>query len=362
MRYEGKEVERENQAEITNKIPGDCDMGFLRVSKVCAHDGSACVGWGMPLSAIPFSLLRVGARPALVLLCLLLCPGLSAYAAPRSVGDWVVEVPAGWKTQEEGNQVLLSSPKEDCYVTMLEKDCFNGDLDLLAKASASVTGGNDLRTLGEGKGVVFADKIARYWVGLADDKYMEVSVGHACRGVGPIAKSLKISPKAKNAAPLNKLLAVAQGPENTRWLVTGDRPDDARPVEPADPTGDRPDFAALADLAAPARAPHEKTIPEGWRTTHTGQWTIYDKPGEKVWYAVGLYPLRKVENGKWGTDLIDLARKLKGINITTGEGTVDFYTREGGIGTVLTNDANTVVELYYPEDDANLAELREALH
>ena len=56
------------------------------------------------------------------------------------------------------------------------------------------------------------------------------------------------------------------------------------------------------------------------------------------------------------------ARRLEGINITTGEGTVDFYTREGGIGTVLTNDANTVVELYYPEDDANLAELREALH
>ena len=48
-----------------------------------------------------------------------------------------------------------------------------------------------------------------------------------------------------------------------------------------------------------------------------------------MWYAVGLYPLKKVENGKWGTDLIDLARKLKGINITTGEGTVDFYTREG---------------------------------
>ena len=37
-------------------------------------------------------------------------------------------------------------------------------------------------------------------------------------------------------------------------------------------------------------------------------------------------------------------------------------TLEGGIGTVLTNDVNTVVELYYPEDDANLAELREALH
>ncbi len=273
MRYEGKEVERENQAEITNKIPGDCDMGFLRVSKVCAHDGSACVGWGMPLSAIPFSLLRVGARPALVLLCLLLCPGLSAYAAPRSVGDWVVEVPAGWKTQEEGNQVLLSSPKEDCYVTMLEKDCFNGDLDLLAKASASVTGGNDLRTLGEGKGVVFADKIARYWVGLADDKYMEVSVGHACRGVGPIVKSLKIFPKAKNAAPLNKLLAVAQGPENTRWLVTGDRPDDARPVEPADPTGDRPDFAALADLAAPPQLRREKpSLKAGaQRTPDSGQ-------------------------------------------------------------------------------------------
>ncbi|MPL82428.1 hypothetical protein SDC9_28371 [bioreactor metagenome] len=362
MRYEGKEVERENQAEITNKIPGDCDMGFLRVPKVCVHDGSACVGWGMPRSAIPFLWLQAAAKPAFVLLCLLLCPGLSAFAAPRTVGDWVVEVPAGWKTQEEGNQVLLSSPKEDCYVTMLEKDCFNGDLDLLAKASASITGGNDLRTLGEGKGVVFADKIARYWVGLANDKYMEVSVGHACRGVGPIVKSLKISPKAKNAAPLSKLLAVAQGPENTKWLVTGDRPDDARPVEPADPTGDRPDFAALADLAAPAPAPHEKTIPQGWSTTHTGQWTIYDKPDEKVWYAVGLYPFKKVENGQWGTDLIDLARKLKGINITTGEGTVDFYTREGGIGTVLTNDANTVVELYYPEDDANLAELREALH
>lgn len=208
-----------------------------------------------------------------MLLCLLLCPGLSAFAAPRSVGDWVVEVPAGWKTQEEGNQVLLSSPKEDCYVTMLEKDCFNGDLELLAKASASITGGNDLRTLGEGKGVVFADKIARYWVGLADDKYMEVSVGHACRGVGPIVKSLKIFPKAKNAAPLNKLLAVAQGPENTRWLVTGDRPDDARPVEPADPTGDRPDFAALADLAAPAPAPREKpSLKAGaQRTPDSGQ-------------------------------------------------------------------------------------------
>ena len=180
-------MERENQAEITNKIPGDCDMGFLRVSNVCAHDGSACARWGMSRSAIPFSWLEAGARPALVLLCLLLWPGLSAFAAPRSVGDWVVEVPAGWKTQEEGNQVLLSSPKEDCYVTMLEKDCFNGDLDLLAKASASITGGNDLRTLGEGKGVVFADKIARYWVGLADDKYMEVSVGHG--GAGELLRS-----------------------------------------------------------------------------------------------------------------------------------------------------------------------------
>jgi len=37
-------------------------------------------------------------------------------------------------------------------------------------------------------------------------------------------------------------------------------------------------------------------------------------------------------------------------------------TRAGGIGSVQNSDANTVVELYYPDDDASLAQLREALH
>lgn len=334
-------------------------MDFLRLFNQRAYTGSVHGGFAIPASTFRFARLRTCVKPGFALLCLLLWPNHSAMAAPRTVGAWGVELPSGWKIEQEGNSVLFNYPKEDCYVTVLERDCFNGDLDLLAQNSANVTGGNDLRSLGEGKGVIFADKIARYWVGLAGDKYMEVSVGHTCRGAGHIVKSLKISPKAKNADQLNKLLAVAQDPENTKWLVVGDRPDDAKPVEPATPTGDMPDFAALADPAA--AAPQEKTIPEGWRTTHIGQWTIYDKPGEKVWCAVGLYPLIKVENGQWGTYLIDLARKMDGINITTGEGTVDFFTREGGIGSVLTNDSNTVVQLFYPEDDANLAELREVL-
>jgi len=310
------------------------------------------------------SILNASTRKTLLvpgLLCLMLCPGILAFAAPRAVGDWRVELPAGWKTQEEGNQALFSTPKEDCFVTVLEKDCFNGDLDILAKASANITGGHDLRTLGEGKGVVFADRGARFWVGLVDDKYMEVSVGHSCRGVGPIVKSLKVSSGVEGAAALDKLLAVLHSPENSKWLVTGDRPDNARPVEPDDPTGDMPDFAALGDASVAPASP-ERTIPEGWRTTQTGPWTIYDKPGEKVWLAVGLYPLNKDSGGRWGVSLIELARRLGGINIGTGEGTVDFVTRAGGIGSVQNSDANTVVELYYPDDDASLAQLREALH
>ena len=188
---------------------------------------------------------------------------------------------------------------------------------------------------------------------------MEVAVGHKCKGAGPIIKSLKPSAKAKDAAPLDKLLAVLNSPENAKWLATGDRPDDAKIVEPPDPTGDMPNFAALGDGAA--AAPKEKPIPAGWRTAQHGQWTVYDKTDDKVWLAVGLYPLTKDPEGKWGASLIELARKVGGINIVTGEGTVDFATREGAMGTVQTTEANTVVELHYPDDDGSLAELREAL-
>lgn len=303
---------------------------------------------------------RVGASALLGLCCLALYPSVSV-AAPRTVGDFSIELPAGWKAVEEGNCLVVSSPKDDCYITVLGQDCVNGDLELMAKSSAKATNGNDLRTLDEGKGVVFADRTGRFWVGLLDDKYMEVVVGHKCKGAGPIMKSLKPSAKAKNPAPLDKLLAVMNTPANAKWLATGDRPDDAKIVEPADPTGAMPNFAALGDgLAVPA--PQEKTIPAGWRTTQNGPWTVYDKPDDKVWLAVGLYPLTKDPEGKWVASLIELARKVGGINIVSGEGTVDFMTREGAVGTVQTTDANTVVELYYPDEDGGLDELREALH
>ena len=333
-------------------------MGISRFLDDSARH-SATYGGACRLSAA--RLRRSGATVMLGLCCLMLCPGNAAVAAPRTVGDFSIELPAGWKTEQEGNSLLFNSPKEDCYISVLEKDCFNGDLDLLAKASANITGGNDLRTLGEGKGVVFADRGGRYWVGLLDDKYLEVTVAHKCSGVGPIIKSLKPSPKAKNAASLEKLLAVVHSPENAKWLATGDRPDDAKCVEPPDPTGDMPNFASFGDGSA-APASQEKTIPAGWRTTHTGQWTIYDKADDKVWLAVGLYPLKKDPEGQWGVSLIELARKLGGINISTGEGMVDFMTREGALGTVQNTDANTVVELHYPDDDGGLAELREALN
>ena len=303
---------------------------------------------------------QLGATALIGLFYLAFGAGLSV-AAPRTVGNFSIELPAGWKAAEEGNCVVLSSPKDDCYITVLEQDCFNGDLELLAWHSANTTNGSDLRTLGEGKGVVFADRIARFWVGLLDDKYMEVAVGHKCRGAGPIMKSLKLSAKAKDVAPLEKLLAVVHSPENAKWLATGDRPDDAKIVEPSDPTGDMPNFAAMGDGSA-AAAPNEKPIPSGWRITQNGQWTIYDKPDDKVWLAVGLYPLKKDSEDKWGASLIELARKVGGINIVTGEGMIDFITREGAMGTVQTTDTNTVVELYYPDDDGGLAELREALH
>lgn len=303
---------------------------------------------------------RSSAVALLGLCCLVLSPGGSV-AAPRTVGDFSVELPSGWKVVEEGNSLVISSPKEDCCITVLEQDCFNGDLELMAKSSANTTNGSDLRTLGEGKGVVYADRVGRYWVGLLNDKYMEVTVGHKCKGAGAIMKSLKPSAKAKDAAPLDKLLAILNSPENAKWLATGDRPDDAKIVEPPDPTGDMPNFAALGDASAAAVA-QEKTIPSGWRTTQHGQWTVYDKPDDKVWLAVGLYPLTKDPEGKWVASLIDLARKVGGINIVSGEGTVDFMTREGALGTVQTTDANTVVELYYPGEDGGLDELREALH
>lgn len=301
---------------------------------------------------------QVGATALLGLCFLALSPSLSV-AAPRTVGDFSVELPAGWKAVEEGNCLIVSSPKEDCYITVLGQTCYNGDVELMAISSANTTNASDLRTLGEGKGVVYADRVGRYWVGLLNDKYMEVNVGHKCKGAGPIIKSLKPSAKAKDAAPLDKLLAVLNSPENAKWLATGDRPDDAKIVEPPDPTGDMPNFAALGDGAA--AAPKEKPIPAGWRTTQHGQWTVYDKTDDKVWLAVGLYPLTKDPEGKWGASLIELARKVGGINIVTGEGTVDFATREGAMGTVQTTEANTVVELHYPDDDGSLAELREAL-
>ena len=320
-------------------------MGMLHLLRGSACHSSAAV-------------LRLGAAALLGVCCLALRPSASV-AAPRTVGDFGVELPAGWKAVEEGNSLLISSPKDDCYITVLEQDCFNGDLELMARASANTTNGSDLRSLGEGKGVVYADRVGRYWVGLLDDKYMEVTVGHKCKGAGAIIKSLKPSAKAKDAAPLGKLLAVLNSPDNAKWLATGDRPDDAKIVEPPDPTGDMPNFAALGDGAT--AAPKEKTIPAGWRTTQHGQWTVYDKADDKVWLAVGMYPLTKDPEGKWGASLIELARKVGGINIVTGEGTVDFATREGAMGTVQTTEANAVVELHYPDDDGSLAELREAL-
>ena len=309
----------------------------------------------------PAGLRRSGAAVVLGLCCMVLCPGVSAFAAPRTVGEFSVELPAGWKSEEEGSGLLFSAPKDDCYITVLQKDCYNGEIDLLARASANTTGAHDMRTLGEGKGVVFADRGARYWVGLLDDKYMEVSVAHKCRGVGPIIKSLKLAPKANNASALDKLLAVVHSPENTKWFVTGEGADSAKAVEPADPTGDMPNFAALGENQ-PAAAAQEKTIPAGWRTTHAGQWTIYDKPEEKVWLAVGMYPVAKDPEGKWIASLIELARKVGGINISPGEGMVDFMTREGATGSIQTTESSAVVELFFPEDDGGVAELREALH
>ncbi|MTJ92587.1 MAG: hypothetical protein F8N36_06945 [Desulfovibrio sp.] len=304
---------------------------------------------------------RSSAVAVLGLCCLMLCPGTSVFAASRTVGEFTVDLPAGWKTIEEGAGLLFTSPKDDCSISVMQKDCYNGELDLLAKASASITSGNDLRTLGEGKGVVFADRHARYWVGLLDDKYMEVSVEHKCRGAGPIIKSLKLAPKAKDAAALDKLLALVHSAENAKWLATGDRADDAKAVEPSDPTGEKPNFAALSD-GQPAAEAQEKTIPTGWRTTHTGVWAIYDKPEENVWVAVGTYPLKKDPEGKWVASLIELARKLGGINISPGEGMVDFMTREGALGSMQTTDANVIVELYFPEENDGLSELRDALH
>ena len=353
VRYESEEL-ADDQATIINK---GCDMGIQRFLPCNTWQASVSeAGW------LPFlRLRRSGATAMLGLCCLMLTPGISAVAAPRTVGDFSIDLPAGWKTEQEGSGLLFSSPKEGCYITVLEKDCFNGDLDLLAKASANVTGGNDLRTLGEGKGVVFADRGARSWVGLLDNKYMEVTVAHKCSGVGPIIKSLKLSAKASGADALDKLLTVVRSPENAKWLATGERPDDAKVVEPPDPTGDMPNFTALGDGSA-APVPQEKAVPAGWRTTRAGQWTIYEKTEDKVWLAVGLYPLKKDPEGQWGASLIELARKLGGINISTGEGMVDFMTREGALGTMQNTDTNTVVEMYYPEEDASFAELREALH
>ena len=328
-----------------------------------ASRGSTCHGFARGVSnmvhgAASFcSWMRPGAALALWMLCLLAWPCLTAFAAPRVAGGWSIELPAGWKVEEkEGNQTLFSTAKEDCALTVLEVDCFNGDLPLLATAAASVTGGQDIRAVGEGKGMIFADEYSRYWLGLADDKYLEVSVGSACRGVEPILKSLKVAPNTKNAAPLSALLATMQGPENTKWLLTGERADSLPAVETAEPSGVMPDFAALVDPAVPV--PTKKASPDEWRTKNIGQWAIHDKPGEKIWVAVGLYPLKKGNSAEKKAYFVELARKMKGINITTDEDGAYFYTREGARGVVSANDANTVLELFYPEDDANVSELR----
>ena len=75
-----------------------------------------------------------------------------------------------------------------------------------------------------------------------------------------------------------------------------------------------------------------------------------------------MYPLNKDPDGKWVASLVEIARKIGGINISPGEGMVDFMTRDGATGSVQPTDANAIVELYYPDDDGALAELREALH
>ena len=121
-------------------------------------------------------------------------------------------------------------------------------------------------------------------------------------------------------------------------------------------------MSAGPPASAPAAAAQEKTIPAGWRTTHTGLWTIYDKPDEKVWFAVAMYPLAKDPEGKWGASYIELARKLGGINISPGEGMVDFMTRGGATGSIQPSETNAVVELFFPEENESLTELRDALH
>ena len=135
------------------------NMGMLCLLRGSARPSSTAV-------------LRLSAAALFGLCCLALSPSHSAIAAPRTVGEFSIELPAGWKAAEEGNSLVINSPKEDCYITVLEKDYYEGDLDLLAKASASVTNGSDLRTLGDGKGVVFADR------GALPDRY---GCGRGCR-------------------------------------------------------------------------------------------------------------------------------------------------------------------------------------
>lgn len=336
-------------------------MGSFRFSKGRMSRGSGRGVRGMLHDATPYHWwMRPGAALALWMLCLLVWPCLTASAAPRVAGEWSIELPAGWNAEEEGNNTLFGNPKADCYVTVLEKDCFNGDLALMAVASASITGGYDILAMGEGKGIIFADKIARYWLGLVDDKYMEISVGRSCRGVEPMLKSLKVAPKTKKAAPLSAMLATMQSPENTKWLLTGEHAGNLSSVETVESSGNMPDFAALVDPTVPV--PPKKAIPDDWHTTTIGEWTIYDKPGEKIWLAVGMYPLRKGSSTQNQAYLVELARKVKGINITPEEDRVDFVLRDGAKGTVGPDGAdNTVLELFYPEDDANVSELRMAL-